>query len=150
MSLALLSDCLPFSSPLTLGQTSDPKRWLFGHLDKAALKKKTLVCFTLKPSSSEGLEKTASLAFMCDRCPGDGGWVQQAVGTLKFTLSLQGAQIEPLESGPAAPTSGPALAAAEAAVAAIGLRLGHAAAGAGAALSATDAVGCTAVLRGRW
>lgn len=72
-SLALLSDCLPFSSPLTLGQTSDPKRWLFGHLDKAALKKKTLVCFTLKPSSSEGLEKTASLAFMCDRCPGDGG-----------------------------------------------------------------------------
>lgn len=75
--------------------------------------------------------------------------MQQAVGTLKFTLSLQGAQIEPLESGPAAPTSGPALAA-EAAVAAIGLGLGHAAAGAGAALSATDAVGCTAVLRGRW
>lgn len=77
--------------------------------------------------------------------------MQQAVGTLKFTLSLQGAQIEPLESGPAAPpTSGPALAVAEAAVVAIGLRLGHAAAGAGAALSATDAVGCTAVLRGRW
>lgn len=86
---------------------------------------------------------------------GDGGWVQQAVGTLKFTLSLQGAQIEPLESGPAAPTSGPALAAAEAeaaaaAAAAIGLGLGHAAAGAGAALSAANAVGCTAVLRGRW
>lgn len=79
--------------------------------------------------------------------------MQQAVGTLKFTLSLQGAQIEPLESGPAAPTSGPALAAAEAeaaAAAAIGLGLGHAAAGAGAALSAADAVGSTAVLRGRW
>lgn len=75
--------------------------------------------------------------------------MQQAVGTLKFTLSLQGAQIEPLESGPAAPTSGPALAAAEA-EAAIRLGLGHAAAGAGAALSAADAVGCTAVLRGRW
>lgn len=80
--------------------------------------------------------------------------MQQAVCTLKFTLSLQGAQIEPLESGPAAPTSGPALAAAEAeaaaAAAAIGLGLGHAAAGAGAALSAADAVGSTAVLRGRW
>lgn len=75
--------------------------------------------------------------------------MQQAVGTLKFTLSLQGAQIEPLESGPAAPTSGPALAAAEA-EAAIRLGLGHAAAGAGAALSAADAVGSTAVLRGRW
>lgn len=78
--------------------------------------------------------------------------MQQAVGTLKFTLSLQGAQIEPLESGPAAPTSGPALVAAEAAAAAaaIGLGLGHTAAGAGAALSAADAVGSTAVLRGRW
>lgn len=78
-----------------------------------------------------------------------GGWVQQAVGTLKFTLSLQGAQIEPLESGPTVPASGPALSAVEEA-AAIGLWLGHAATGAGAALSAAYAVGCTAVLRGRW
>lgn len=82
-----------------------------------------------------------------------GGWVQQAVGTLKFTLSLQGAQMEPSESGQAAPALGPALAAAAAAAAtAAGIRLGlgHAAAGAGAALSAADAVGRAAVLRGRW
>lgn len=78
--------------------------------------------------------------------------MQQAVGTLKFTLSLQGAQMEPSESGHAAPALGPALAAAAAATTAagIGLPLGHAAAGAGAALGAADAVGCAAVLRGRW
>lgn len=49
---------------------------MFGHLDKAAFKKKkkkrrTLACFTLKPSSCEGLEeKATSTAFVCDRCPG--------------------------------------------------------------------------------
>lgn len=40
------------------------------------------------------------------------GWVEQAVCILKFTLSLQGTQIKPSESGSAALASGPAVGAA--------------------------------------
>lgn len=73
------------------------------------------------------------------------GWVEQAVCILKFTLSLQGAQIKTSECGHAALASGPALAAVGGC---LSVHLGCAAARAGGALSAADAVGRTAVLRG--
>lgn len=73
------------------------------------------------------------------------GWVEQAVCILKFTLSLQGAQIKTSECGHAALASGPALAAVGGC---LSVHLGCAAARAGGALSAANAVGRTAVLRG--
>lgn len=71
------------------------------------------------------------------------GWVEQAVCILKFTLSLQGAQIKTSECGHAALASGSALAAVGGR---LSVHLGCAAARAGGALSAADAVGRTAVL----
>lgn len=118
---------------------------------QSSIKKEILVCFTLKPSSSKGLEKATSLAFMCDRCPG--WWGVGATGCRyteihslftgspdrAFGVWTRSASLGPCPGGVGSGSDGghPA-------------PLGHAAAGAGAALSAADAVGCAAVLRGRW
>lgn len=140
------------SPPPLLCKTNDPKGRMFGHLDKAALEKqnKTGICFTLKPPSCEGHQ----LSFRVIEAQGHiyvgrgkGGGVEQAVCLLKFTLSLQGAQIKPSECGHAALASGPALAAAGGR---LSVHLGCAAARAGGALSASYAVCRAAVLRGWW
>lgn len=93
---------------------------MFGHLDKAALKKKKqnwhmfhIETPILRGAGGEGHQ----LSFRVTDAQGHiyagrgKGWVEQAVCILKFTLSLPGAQIKTSECGRAALASGPALAA---------------------------------------
>lgn len=156
-SLNLLSSCYPFTISLSLGKNSgfqimDVLTWTKQHLKK-------LACVShWKPPSLWGAGgEDHHLSFctwilVCYRNPGVTLTLAMVRGEYNRwslhwnSLSLyNGTKFKPSESGRTASASGP--------VSCRGpswIWLGCAAAGAGCALSATNAVGCTAVFRGWW